>query len=136
MKRMESAILASQLSTLYWVTDSHVLTIWLKKGSKVLAIQNKVSELFCLLHKLKLRIITIWKPQSGKIDGIHLKQEFAQPFHLYPDIVTCPEHSTSSFQHGVMKKMIAVWFNSTIGDGQYSPLSQRCLIRGCGVCIN
>ena len=133
---MESAILASQLSTLYWVTDSHVLTIWLKKGSKVLAIQNKVSKLFRLLHELKLRIITIWKPQSGKIDGIHVKQEFAQPFHFYLDIVTCPELSTSSFQHGVMKKMIAVWFNSTIGDGQYSPLSQRCLVGGCGVCIN
>ena len=251
MKRMESAILASQLSTLYWVTDSHVLTIWLKKGSKVLAIQNKVSELFRLLSKLKLRIIPIWKPRSNRliaiadeaskfrdtddwgvsrksfknlefifntqftldvfangtnwkvskfftkvaalgssginafmqdwsqdicfvcppvnlvidaykyiasvpckgvlviphwrrnpfwpvltIDGIHLQQEFARPFHFYPDIVTGPEHSTSSFQHGVRKKMIAVWFNSTIGDGQYSPLSQRCLVGGCGVCIN
>ena len=251
VKRMESAFLSSQLSTLYWVTDSQVLTIWLKKGSKVLAIQNKVSELFRLLHKLKLRIIPIWKPRSNRliaiadeaskfrdtddwgvsrksfknlefifntqftldvfangtnwkvskfftkvaalgssginafmqdwsqdicfvcppvnlvidaykyiasvpckgvlviphwrrnpfwpvltIDGIHLQQEFARPFHFYPDIVTGPEHSTSSFQHGVRKKMIAVWFNSTIGDGQYSPLSQRCLVGGCGVCIN
>ena len=37
VKRMESKSLSSQLSTLYWVTDSQVLTIWLRKGSKVLS---------------------------------------------------------------------------------------------------
>ena len=67
---MESKFLSSQLSTLYWVTDSQVLTIWLRKGFKVLAIQNKVSELFRLLHKLKLRIIPIWKPRSNRLIAI------------------------------------------------------------------
>ena len=31
------------------------------------------------------------------IDGIHLQQEFARPFHFYPDIVTGSEHSTCNF---------------------------------------
>ena len=69
------------------------------------------------------------------MDGIHLQPEFARPYHFYPDIVTGPEHFTSSFVHGVRKKMIAVWFDSTIDPSQQAPLSQRCLIGGCGICI-
>ena len=250
IKKMEDKFLSSHLSTLYWVTDSQVLAIWLEKGSKVLAIQNKLSELFCLLHKLKLRIIPVWKPRSNKLivavdevskfrdtddwgvsrrsfrnlefifktkftldvfangtnwkvgkfftkvatlgssginafmqdwsqdicfvcppvnlmidtyryiasvpckgvllfphwrrnpfwpvltmDGIHLQPEFVKPYHFYPDIVTGRDHSEhSSFVHGTKKKMIAVWFDSSVRPSQQAPLSQRCLVGGCGLC--
>ena len=251
VKRMQEKFRTSQLSTLYWVTDSQVLTIWLKKGSKVLAIQNMMIELFHLLHKLQIRIIPIWKPRTNRlitiadkaskfrdtddwgisrksfrnlefifntqftldvyangtnwkvakfftkvaapgssginahmqdwsqdvcfvcppvnlmidayryiasvpckgvilfphwqrnpfwpvitIDGIHLQPEFVKPYHFYPDIVTGPEHLPSSFVHGVKKKMIAVWFDSSIRHQQRPSLSQRCLVGGCGICIN
>ena len=249
VKRMKEKFLHSQVSTLYWVTDSQVLTVWLQKGSKVLAIQNMLVEFFHLLHQLKLRIIPIWKPRSNRlieladqaskfrdtddwgisrksfnilqfvfdtrftldvyanstnykvskffskvaapgssginahmqdwsqdicfvcppvnlvidayryissvpckgvllfphwprnpfwpvltVDGIHLKPEFTKPYHFFPGIVTGSEYLKSAFKHKISKKMIAVWFDSTLGPHQQASLQQRCLIGGCGLC--
>ena len=249
VNRMRDKFTSSGLSTLYWVTDSQVLTIWLRKGSKVLAIQQMLVELFRLLHDLKIRIIPIWQPRENRlitiadqaskfrdtddwgitrksfrilefifdtqftldvyangtnhkvnrffskvaapgssginahmqdrsqdicfvcppvnlvidaynyitsipcrgvlliphwqrnpfwpvltVDGIHLQPVFTRSYHFYPGIVTGPEHLPSIFKHGVKKKMIAVWFDSSLSLAQQATLSQRCLIGGCGIC--
>ena len=246
--RMQEQLLSSGLSTLYWLTDSQVLAIWLQKGSKVLTIQRKLVELFSLLFKLKIRIVPIWKPRDNRlisladqiskfrdtddwgiskkyfrvlefvfktnftldvfangtnwkvkkffskvaapgsygvnafmqdwrndvcyvcppvnfvietykyitavpckgvlvfphwmrnpfwpvltIDGIHLQPEFKKSYHFYPEIVTGPENQHSNFKHGVKKKMIAAWFDSS-SVSQQSSLSERCLLEGCGMC--
>ena len=251
VNRMQDQFTNSGLSTLYWVTDSQVLTIWLQKGSKVLAIQQMVADLFRLLHRLKIRLIPIWQPRENRliaiadkaskyrdtddwgisrksfkilefifntqftldvytngtnwkvcrffskvaapgssgvnahmqdwshdicfvcppvnlvidayqyiisvpcrgvllfphwernpfwpvltIDGIHLQPVFTRSYHFYPEIVTGPEHSESGFRHGVREKMIAAWFDSSLESLQQAPLSQRCLVGGCGICSN
>ena len=251
IERMQERFLSSGLSTLYWLTDSQVLVTWLQKGSKVLTIQRKLVELFSLLHKLKIKIVPIWKPRDNRlisladqiskyrdtddwgisrkyfrvlefvfntsftldvfangsngkvtkffskvaapgssginaymqdwsndicyvcppvklvidtykyiaavpckgvlvfphwmrnpfwpvltIDGVHLQPEFKRSYHFYPEIVTGPENQHSAFKHGKTKKMIAAWFDSSSsGKQQQSPLSDRCMMEGCGMCL-
>ena len=67
IERLETKFKDSGVSTLYWVTDSKVLTIWLQKGSKVITIQKMLVKLFRLLHRMKLRIIPIWKTRDNAL---------------------------------------------------------------------
>ena len=65
--RLHQDIANSGVHTLYWVTDSQVLAIWLRKGTRIEHIQRKLVDLFKLLHRSDIRLIPMWKPRENKL---------------------------------------------------------------------
>ena len=49
------------------MTDSQVLTVWLQKGTKILHVQEKITEIFKILHSIQARIIPIWSPRENNL---------------------------------------------------------------------
>ena len=67
LRRLQSEIKEAKISTLYWVTDSQVLTVWLQKGTKIIYAQEKIVEIFKILHSVQARIVPIWSPRESKL---------------------------------------------------------------------
>ena len=67
LRRLRSEIKEAKISTLYWVTDSQVLTVWLQKGTKIIYAQEKIVEIFKILHSVQARIVPIWSPRESKL---------------------------------------------------------------------
>ena len=67
LKRLKTVIKNSGTTSIYWVTDSQVLVVWLQKGTKILYVQEKLVEIFKLLHSIQARIIPIWSPRENSL---------------------------------------------------------------------
>ena len=65
--RLKKSIGEADVQTFYWVTDSQVLTVWLRKGSKVKFIQNCLVQLYQILRELNVQIIPVWLPRDSKL---------------------------------------------------------------------
>ena len=67
VSRLKKDIAASGVQTLYWVTDSQVLSVWLQKGSKIKFIQRSLVQLFHILRELKVQLIPVWVPRESQL---------------------------------------------------------------------
>ena len=76
LKRLKTEIKNAKITTIYWVTDSQVLVVWLQKGTKIAHAQDKIVEIFNLLHSIQARIIPIWSPRENNL--IRLADELSK----------------------------------------------------------
>ena len=49
------------------MTDSQVLTVWLQKGTKILYAQERIVDIFKILHSIQAQIIPIWSPRESNL---------------------------------------------------------------------
>ena len=65
--RLHQDIAKAGVHTIYWMTDSQVLHVWLRNGTRIKFIRQKLVELFRVLHQSSLRIVPIWKPRDNRL---------------------------------------------------------------------